>query len=288
MTRTTTILVTAALLLAQLMMANAEIKLRLNPNVYDAATQSIYVDVEIAYQGSGQLALADQNYRLYFDATTLSLVADQSNSDLPKDQYSPILFHEVLEDIDADGVNQLSFDNNLGFVNFSIDLVNDREGGLAIERKHGWERVAVLKFKMKGDDPSEIVWGRESATNEYATAYVQIMEWKGPNWSEPVDIDIYEDALVDMNKPLATDILFDVSPNPAIDFIRLDFEQPINGGVLKIYSMVGIEVFDLNLDPLIQNVKLPTTDLVPGAYTIEVKDNKTGMIRKESFVKVKK
>jgi len=94
--------------------------------------------------------------------------------------------------------------------------------------------------------------------------------------------------LVDMNKPLATDILFDVSPNPAIDFIRLDFEQPINGGVLKIYSMVGIEVFDLNLDPLIQNVKLPTTDLVPGAYTIEVKDNKTGMIRKESFVKVKK
>ncbi len=269
-------------------MATEDIRLRLKPNVYDPATQSIYVDVEILYDGSGEFALADQNYRLYFDATTMSLVEHQSNSDLPSDQYSPIQFHQVIEHADAGGVNQLSFDNDLGFINFSIDLINDSKGGLTIKRKHGWERVAVLSFKLSEGDPSQLVWGREEATDEYATAFVEIMEWKGPNWSEPADIILYEDTSVDMHDVADGNLAFTMSPNPSIDFIRVDFEHSIKKSQINIYGVNGSSVYDLELLNGTQFVKIPTSDLSAGTYTLEVKDKKTGFVHIQSFIKVKK
>ena len=80
----------------------------------------------------------------------------ESRSDLPQDLYSRIQFMEVLEDLQADAVNQLAFDDQLGFVNFNIDLNNAVHGGITIVKEDDWQRVAVLNFKVKDKTTSAI------------------------------------------------------------------------------------------------------------------------------------
>ena len=159
------ILTLLGVILALHMMAIEDITLRLNPSFYDKSTNTVYVDVELKYNGYGHFKLADQNYRLYYDSAMLQLDEDYSRSDLPQDLYSSIQFMEVYEGLEADQVNQLNFDDHLGFINFNIDLNNDTEGGISLIQDEIWHRVAVLNFKVEDKDAlSQIVWSRNDAT----------------------------------------------------------------------------------------------------------------------------
>ena len=274
-----TILLVCLVAFTNLLTANSDIWLRLNPKFYDEHSQTVYVDVELRYLGQGNFTLADQNYRLYFDSELLSLNAKESHSDLPQDLYSDIQFMELLEELRADEINQLAFDDNLGFVNFNIDLNNLEEGGLPINRADSWQRVAVLNFKVK--DPkelSEIVWSHSGSTDNYATAFVEIMEWVAPNQTEPVEIEEFIDAAFTSDEE-ANAMSVTLAPNPTVDFVKLSFEENLTNNMkVSVKNNIGQEVKQTMAYRGAQSLNLMVADLPSGTYTVEIMDANTKQV----------
>lgn len=269
-------------------MAIEDITLRLNPSFYDESTQTVYVDVEIKYNGYGHFRLADQNYRLYYDSATLRLEEDFSRSDLPQDLYSPIHFMEVYEDLQADKINQLDFDDHLGFVNFNIDLNNNKEGGITIKKDEIWTRVAVLNFKVADKNSlSQIVWSRSDATEDYATAFVEIMEWVAPNKTTSASIEDYVDASFNLNEK---EQLFavEISPNPSSDFIKLTFDKDLSESLMvNIYDAAGKAVISSKAYRGAATLNLAIARLSAGSYNIELTTLDTEVrVSTASFMKI--
>jgi len=284
-----TIIATCLFIVSIALSANSDVKLRLQPNLYDPSSNSVYVNVEIKYDGAGEFVLADQNYRIYFDASSLHFDAKYSNSDLPSDLYSDLKIHELIEDAPADKVNQLKFDKHLGFLNFSINLANEYIGGIKIKESHDWERVAVLRFQLEpNQNPADIVWSREGTTNKYATAFVKIMEWLGPNRTTLAEISEYIDTSVADNRaPQISNI--DISPNPAIDFIKVSFDaQALDEVDINISNAIGQSVHQDIMVRGSNALQISLNDLTEGTYTLEALDKATGRIFTETFIKVSK
>ncbi|MFT4567841.1 MAG: hypothetical protein ACI9FN_002809 [Saprospiraceae bacterium] len=282
-----TITVVSLFILFVSLSANSDVQLRLQPNLYDPASNSVYVNVEIKYDGTGEFVLADQNYRIYYDASSLQFDTKYSNSDLPSDLYSDILIHELLENVPADKVNQLKFDKNLGFLNFSINLSNNFTGGIKIKPSHGWERVAILRFQLApNQDPADIVWSRNGTTNKYATAFVQIMEWLGPNNTELAEISEFTDTSVaDYRAPQISKVV--LAPNPAIDFVKVTLDaQALDKVGVVIRNAIGQSVYKTSMIRGSKLLQIPLSDLIGGTYTLEAMDKATGRKFTEAFIKV--
>lgn len=267
-----------------------DISLRLNPSLYDEHTQTLYVNVELRYSGHGQLYLADQNYRLYYDSELLSLKENESRSDLPQDLYSNLQFMEIFEGLEANNVNQLAFDAHLGFINFNIDLHNAAYGGLAIREEDKWQRVAVLNFKVSDEEQlSEIVWSQTGVTDEYATAFVEIMEWKGPNDTAPVKVNKLIDA--SFNKETASgDVSLTLAPNPTTDFVKLSFEEAIKQDYeVAVYDVTGRKVKRTVAFKGAASINMAVADLSAGNYLVELIDADTQESSfRTSFIKIDK
>ena len=269
-----TIVCCIALLCANAAHATKSVNLRLNPNFYDQSSNSLYIDVDIQYDGYGKLVLADQNYRMYFDSDNLHLDQSESFSDLPQDLYSDISIKEVYEGVLVEGVNQLDFDQNLGFINFSIDLLDNVDGGIQLSKKDGWQRVAVLKFKVKDtEDVSQIVWSRMGSTEDYATAFVEIMEWIAPNATEHVDINDSENLEFLSEKNTDSTLEIKVGPNPATDFVIVDFTSGAQESAILIISDIhGRKIENHLIGKGTNEVFVPIDHLVAATYKIEVID----------------
>jgi len=268
-------------------MAIEEISLRLNPSFYDEHSKTLYVDVELRYQGHGYFKLADQNYRLFYDSEFLSLQEDLSRSDLPQDLYSQLEFMETYENLQADNVNQLAFDDQLGFINFNIDLYNAVSGGIKINQEDNWQRVAVLNFKVEDKEAlSQIVWSKAGATDGYATAFVEIMEWVAPNETEPALIQDMIDASFDGSEENDKFELA-VAPNPTTDFIKLSFEHTLEyNHTVVVSDASGKEVKNTLAFRGADNINVSVADLAPGTYNIHVRSEDANKDMSTTFVKI--
>ena len=265
-----------------------DLSLRLNPSFYDDFNQSIYVDVEMKYDGAGTFTLADQNYRLYFDSELLTLNEEMSRSDLPTDLYSKVQFLEILEGLEAGIINELPFDDDLGFINFTIDLQDSRDGGLEIREEDEWQRVAVLNFKVKdASSLSQIVWSTNDKTERYATAFVEIMEWLAPNHTEPVQVQEFIDASFNASGSEANNQV-NISPNPADDFITLSLERNLRDAQdVAIYDVTGKKVLTSVMFAGVNERKMDITELSPGTYTLEMSnEEKGGQKLRSHFIKI--
>ena len=267
--------------------AQKDVTLRLNPSFYDESRQTVYVDIELQYNGSGAFRLADQNYRLYFDSELMTIDEDYSRSDLPQDVYSALAISEIYEGLDADRINQLDFDDKLGFINFNIDLINTQQGGIVFRQDDLWHRVAVLAFKVEDKESlSQIVWSRPEMTDEYATAFVEIMEWVAPNKTEVASIEDYVDA----SFSLATqDHSYDVAvyPNPSSDFIKITFDEEISQDInIKVYDTAGRSLMSRKALKGDIDVALTIADLQEGSYNIEIISTNDQKVGRTSFIKV--
>ena len=274
--------------MCQVTWSNEDVSLRLVPSFFDNATQTVYVDVEIRYNGAGELYLADQNIRLFYDADQLELVKDHSRSDLPQDLYSSIQWHELFEDLHADHINKLAYDDDLGFVNFSIDLQENISGGISIAEEHSWQRIAVLNFKVDNKDAiSKINWSNPETTADYATAYVKVMEWKGPNQIRAVEVDTYIDASFSAEDDPSA-VQMNVYPNPVESITNFSFDKVLPApSTVRIIDMTGKEVHMSTVSAGVQEVRLDVSDLVAGTYQIEVRDSKSDvMISSEHLMKI--
>ena len=248
-----------------------EVTLKLEPLLYDDYSETVYIGVSIKYEGNDEFVLADQNYRIYYDSQLLSVNKKRSRSDLPDKLYTKMEFSEVLENLKAGFIGDLSFDNNLGFINFNMDLKDVVMGGLTLGREDEWLRVAILNFKVHDKLAlSNVIWSASGKTDRYATAFVEIMEWVGPNHTEHVDVIEHIDANFSVAESVRN-LNVQVSPNPAIEFVRIDFDLPVKHEVvLSITDAIGRRVFEQSMNAGLTATQLNISELSPGTYNLEI------------------
>ena len=268
-------------------MASDEIYLRLQPIQYDTKSNSVYVEVELKYDGSNTFVLADQNYRLYFDAASLKFDAKQSKSTLPKALYGNLDIHEVVQGAPAGPIDQLEFDDKLGFINFSINLNNEQLGGIRLKRDEEWRKIALLKFELEpNQDPADIVWSRDGFTHKYATAFVQILQWHAPYKTTLARVsEFYDTSVADNRAPRIGEIT--LAPNPAIEFINIKLDHQATADLnVRVMDNMGRAILSQTLSRGDMDSAIAVEHLAAGKYNVEVHDSATGSIFVETFVKV--
>ncbi len=268
-----TLALALVLLCTSMLYGSSEIELRITPEHHDVQNHFVYAAVEIAVSNDTEVVLADQNYRLYYDSELLSLDRAESFSDLPMDKYSDLEVLELFEGIKANHVKQLAFDQSLGFVNFKIDLLDNSNGGIALHKGDGWQKVAVLKFEIKNDEvPAQMVWSRPQVTDQYATAFVELMEWVSPNQTAPLEVKKYADAVV-KKEEITAPIYINVGPNPTLDFVKIEYSETMQASTLvRISDTNGRILVNKTMPSGTQKTTLNISSLPASIYTVEIVD----------------
>lgn len=241
----------------------------------------LYVDVEVRSQ-SDEFILAGQNLRAYFDSSVLAFDKNNSKSQLNNDIYSPLNIITHRENIDASRVGQLDFDKNLGFINMTIDLMDVTNGGTAISDE--WVTIATLAFDIKKKNATaDIVWARLGAGDAYATAFVQISEWR--NYSTIVKTDVIEHTdlsyVPSKKKYTKSEGEITVGPNPTQDYIEV--KQESQTGEILLIDMNGAVVIEQAIKS--RSTRIDMTNLSAGNYVIYISDGTE--TKSEKIVKIK-
>ncbi len=266
--------VLAALCISGTILANgAEIDLRLNVSRYDDTQSKVYVNVQVRYDEAGDITLGSQNYRFYYNSFALDLMESESSSRLNQ-SYSSLVFEASHKGIEAGQVNQLDFDDELGFANFSIALVNNKDGGIKLNRHNGWTTIATLVFDVLNvSDTYDIVWGRDGVTDRYATAFVQLGEWKSQTEEVSMDINFYGDLSMNHEELLEVTqgATYKVGPNPTTDFVRVTLDRQLSKDAqIIIIDLNGRSVLQEQLSAGQVDATLTTSELSSGTYMLQV------------------
>ena len=222
---------------------NSVVDIRLSHNSLNKVDQSLYVNIDVRLDNADQLVLAGQNYRIYYPSNILHLDQEGSKSQLSPNQYSDLRFSELIENVEAQGHGKIKFDNDLGFANFSVELLDNEKGGSPVSGHDGWVTLATLKFTIIDEfEEVSMVWGREGLSASYATAFVEMAEWKAPQQTATVDIDEYIDFKLAISSFDIEGESYEVTigPNPSSDFIEIKSNKRIaNDLMLSVRDLRG-------------------------------------------------
>lgn len=249
--------------------------IQLNSISQNIETQVCY-DVQLRSSDLSQINLGGQNYRLYYDASVLSLDEEKSTSLLPDEDYTPLMLKDDIQGADANGVGDLPYESNLGFLNFGIDLNNTATGGIDLPTNGDWVTTARVCFQVKEDlDLSDPIlhWAREELTKDYATAFVEVSEWVGPNVMTPaIANDFFDETLTSIEENYLKNIKINIYPNPTADRITIEMDFPKTFD-LELWNTAGILVINKKIDGLKGKFELDLTDLPAGNYSLLINND---------------
>jgi len=269
---TTVVFALLTLLVINVNAGTSPVNLRLQVSQYDAAAEKMTVSVQLEYDQAGSINLASQNYRFFFDSDALELNTPESQNLLGSD-YSDLKWESTVSGMDADDVNQLSFDSDLGFANFSIALNNNLNGGKALSSEDGWVSVAQLVFEVKEDaDLYNVVWGREDVTDLYATAFVEIGEWRDDRTVELLDVQYFGDLEIEKEELEAQgNLQYKIGPNPTADYVQLNLQESFHGDAkILIQDIQGQTHVNTTLAAGETSDRIDLSDLASATYILRV------------------
>jgi len=188
--------------------------------------------------------LAGQNYRLFYDASVGSFISGTSL--LPTSNYNDIVIAQDLQNVDASSVGALSFDNNLGFLNYSIDITDDNIGGISLPIDGSWLPTSQLCFLLTPsalNDPTmcfEAIWARDNVTDGYFDAFVDVNRWIQAGQIGTTTGRSYIDLTDENNSSCLI--------NTCTDNCIVTYEIVKTGDVFQV-NMISNTVFDPNASP---------------------------------------
>jgi hypothetical protein len=196
---------------------------------------------------------------------------------LSPESYGDLEIIEIVEGANV-GTGQLSFDQNLGFINFRIDLMDNENGGIEISEQSGWVKLAVLKFDLLKISPnSRLVWGRPEVTNQYATAFVELTEWVAPYETSALNIMDYQDgdlSFTGIQAPLQVK----VGPNPTSNFLKIDFATERYGDLQLVLTDVSGTTWINEIIPNGSNTtQIDISGLSSAIYMVDLIDVSNGV-----------
>ncbi len=275
----------ATALLTVSSLSASELEVRFDKAQYNESKQELYVNVELRNITGADITLAGQNYRFYYDSEVLSLDTEASSSALSGRMYTELSLEDHLNGVQADDVNQVTFDDNLGFVNFSIDLHDLKNGGISLATDK-WTTVARLKFDVKKEEVGyDLVWGREGATDLYATAFVELQEWNSSNDLADIEITYYGDLSSQESSTEVAAFEAAIGPNPTSDYVNVTLEQTQDADVtLIIRDVTGKQLKLQTISRGDISTQIDLTDVAPTTYLLELIDNQATVLNQTRII----
>ena len=151
----------------------------------DCVTGMACYNIQLIGSGDADFMLGDQNYRLYYNSgvgTFASVVSRLGNTFQP----AALAGGTPIENQNANGVGGLDFDNDLGYVDFSINLVSQNAGSNLTINRTTFTTTAEICFNISEDAIQdaetcfETAWARTDLTGAYNTSILNIEEWMNP------------------------------------------------------------------------------------------------------------
>ena len=267
---------------------SSTVDIRLSQNSFNKMENSLYVDIDVRVDNADHMVLAGQNYRIYYPSNILHLDQDGSKSQLSPSQYSDLNFSDLVEHVEATGHGKIDFDKDLGFANFSVELLDTEKGGSQVSGNDGWVTLATLKFEIINDfDEVTMVWGRDGLSETYATAFVEIAEWKAPLKTNTVRIDEYIDFKLSINSFNVDGESYEVTvgPNPSSDFLEIRSNRNISNDLqLTIRDLRG-QIINTEIFPRGNDFyTLDVSDLQSASYLFEIADENGQSLFSEKII----
>lgn len=272
---TTNLITSLAATLLSINIATAsDLEVRFEKSLYDEVSKELFVNVQVRSTSQEEINLAGQNYRFFYDSETLTLDTEASKSSLSGAAYTELSFESHQKGIAADQVNQLSFDDNLGFANFSIDLHDLRNGGVSISDNE-WTTVARLKFEVKAESVNyDIVWGREGATDKYATAFVEMTKWVSSSKIDVLEVSYFGDLSSQEVSKEEVEVTAAIGPNPTTDYVNITLDNSLSAqSTVILRDMTGKQVLAQSLREGQTNTTVDLSNVTAATYIIEIVDN---------------
>ena len=173
---------------------NSQTDLRLQINQGNQLEDQQCVNLSITNWSDDQVNLSSQNYRMYYSADNLKLMEQSLKSSLQEDLYQLKLVQHV-DGVDASGRGSLEFENNLGFINFSIVHTNFKQKGVPITGNA--LEIAQMCFVVNDFEKDiQVVLAREEMTSTYGRAYVELSTHNSENTLGTTSISQYKDLII--------------------------------------------------------------------------------------------
>ncbi len=155
----------------------------------------VCAQLQLKYKGESA-SLASQNYRIFYSSGTLKYMDNQSSMLLPDDYYTYNVVQHMTQ-VDASGIGDLAFEDNLGFINTAIILNNSRTGGLELREDDQWLPIIELCFEKVSDDGNmEIILARKELTAPYGRAFIELSQLGVSGEIIGLPIDVYSDMVL--------------------------------------------------------------------------------------------
>ena len=135
---------------------------------------SICAEVSVTNYSSTEAKILGQNVRLFYDSETLSFLKVNLSEVTSNNAYSLEMMKNV-DGLTKDGKGQLSYEDNLGFINYNVNLDKDY---LFDGIVNGGETVTVqtVCFEKLDKDASiqSIALAKKGVTDQYSQAFTQV------------------------------------------------------------------------------------------------------------------
>ena len=235
-------LLTLIALLVSGLVFGHDVELRFTENRVEG--DLLFIDIDIR-ASNYDFNLASHNIRAYYDHASLELV--DVTSQLPETKYGSPNIDQMFTDGHEVDLGVLSFEDHMGFINMSVQLNDNKAGGLDVTTD--WVTIHTATFKIIDDSKkANIVWANEEKTGAFATAFVEVAEWVSADEiiaKEAFDLVNYE---AEIDRVVEDDTVFEVKigPNPTSSVANI--YQEVEGAILSVVDMSGSIVIERVLE----------------------------------------
>lgn len=236
-------------------------------------------DLEVRAVDREEILLAGQNYRIFYNPSTLSFLKNKVDSYSPRETYDDI---RILKKHHSDEIST-------AMINLGIDAVKyDPSKNIKLGRKE-WTKTAHVCFERTNQNAFDLTWAREAKTADLATAYVSLSEWIDNKGQQPLRVNEYIDFYSNERKDLETADLIEVGiyPNPVQRELYLSVSdgKPFDGGTAIITNATGQLIRSERLQNDNTNHTLSLGGLSSGNYFIEIQNVDRETLYRGKFVK---
>jgi hypothetical protein len=220
--------------------------------------------------------LGGQNYRLYYNADSLIFNENSSQSLLPNSTYSAFILNEniINSNIEIGAIEDVLGNGTIGFLNFSVDLIDTENGGEYLHAIGNWVSTAEICFDLTNNNTtaiSDIIWARPNLSAEVGTAFVEVSEWISADEMRPAQANEYIDGdLINaIKRPQIPKATINIYPNPFED--EFIIETTIRGSyTIRLWSSEGQLMYKEEEIISDEKWKLNIQNLAAGIYYFQL------------------
>jgi len=252
-------------------------------------SQILKTEIQVRKTDRADLVLGGYNMRLYYNSEKLNLIENKTQSMLSATKYSPIQVDNHLRDANVSGHGLISYAKNLSFLSFSSNLKSVSTEGDNLTSMEDWVSIASLEFQIKESFSNEevITLAREDKTGAYATAFIEMTEWKGPRKIEALLLNEYHEEIQGFDADNTGFVQIKVGPNPASTDLNIDFSSELDGNnySVTIRDVSGAQVLNRKIDNGSKGLVLDIRNLISANYLVEVRNDEE-ILKSKKIIKI--